>query len=94
MSSLSGPQRKAALRKIVMLAYLRTTDDLSEEQIADKVGFGSPEAMDRQLKSWSLQELLWGGLSAGERTDRERKARQGGGKAKETRPSHSGLHCY
>jgi hypothetical protein len=78
-----------------MLCLLRNNGNWSEADKAEKLGFGSPESMYRQLEIWELSGL--GPQKGVEPPPKapvealtsadERKAWQGGGKAKELPPA-------
>jgi hypothetical protein len=79
-----------AYKKVGMICVLRSEGDRSEGDIAKKAGFGSVEAMHRQLEIWGLAGLL---LPKEEEeapprprapeAQRKRKARRGGGESEE-----------
>ena len=59
MSSQSSPERQRALNVIAILCLLwQKPDEYSEEDIAEKMGFGSAEAMHTQLKHWGVPEWM------------------------------------
>jgi hypothetical protein len=76
-----------------MLCFLRGERRLSEDEIAEKAGFGSAYAMHQQLKVWGLTGLLLpekdeeAPMLKVREADRERKARQGGGEAEDLPPA-------
>jgi hypothetical protein len=77
MDNPTGPEKRRAYQKIAMLAYLRSEGSYTEEQIAERLEFGSPEAMYIQLKNWQLPEWLVGGEETSTSRTPERKARAG-----------------
>jgi hypothetical protein len=50
--------QQAALRKIGVLCILRGEGTYSEDQIAEKLGLGSADAMHIQLSNWGLPDWL------------------------------------
>jgi hypothetical protein len=59
MSSQSNPERQRALDVIAKLCMLRQKPAAySEEDIAEKLGFGSVEAMHTQLERWGVPEWM------------------------------------
>jgi hypothetical protein len=50
MDNPSGPEKRRAYQKLWRLAYLRSEGSYTEEQIAERLEFGSPEAMYIQLR--------------------------------------------
>lgn len=58
MSSLPGTWRRQAYLRIKRFCELRLRGDLSENDIAEELGFGSHEAMRIQLKNWGLSGPL------------------------------------
>ncbi len=72
MDSLSAPQRQEALSKIALLCAKRR-EDLPEEAIADKLGFGSVEAMHIYFDNLELPAWLSGATSRDE-SEKEKQA--------------------
>jgi hypothetical protein len=72
---------------------LRSTGAYSEDELAQKAGFGSAEGMYRQLESWGLSGLLPSGensqavVSGTAKSSGERKPRKGGGEVVELPPA-------
>ncbi len=58
IEALSGATRKEAYWKVEALCFLRAHKNLSEDEIAEKAGFGGTEAMHQQLRIWGLTGLL------------------------------------
>jgi hypothetical protein len=58
MENLPGAGRAEAYEKLKKLCLLRQNTDLTEEQRAQEAGWGSAEAMNRQLKNWGLPGLV------------------------------------
>jgi hypothetical protein len=74
MSSLSEASRREALLKIALLCKLRSEARYSEEEIAEKLGFGSVEAFRIQLGHWQLPEWIGsGGHTAREKVAQEKR---------------------
>ena len=73
----SGAERRQALEALGMLAFLRLDRSYSEDEVAQKLGFGSVEAMRIQLKRWGVPEWMLDEAPANERSavERRRKAR-------------------
>jgi hypothetical protein len=57
MESLSGPERQRAYETVALLCSLRLRG-YTDEQIYEKLHFGSVEAMHQQLTNWQLPGLL------------------------------------
>src|ERR671910_502476 len=74
----SGAERRQALEALGMLAFLRLDRGYSEDEVAEKLGFGSVEAMRIQLKRWGAPEWMLAEAPANERSagERRRKARR------------------
>jgi len=91
MDNPTGPERRRALHVTAILAYLRREGGQTEEEIAEKLEFGSPEAMYRQLQNWGLPAWLVGGDSPkedpGTKPKIARRARKGGGEVVELPPA-------
>jgi hypothetical protein len=77
MESLSGQASKDAHNKIVWVARLRQNGNYSEEEIAEKAGFGSVEAMYVQLRNWNLAGLVPKEEEASSQQPKQRRARTG-----------------
>jgi hypothetical protein len=60
MENPSGAWRRDRYEKICKICYLRLQGNISEEEIATKVGFGSAEVMYEQLRHWGLPGWLVG----------------------------------
>src|SRR5919112_4514365 len=78
----SGPERHRALWAFGTLAVLRMDGNHSEDEIAQKLGFGSVEAMRIQLEGWGvptwmLDEAPTKAHSAVERGRKARRLRRG-----------------
>ena len=74
----SGADRRQALQVLGTLAVLRLDRGYSEDEVAQKLGFGSVEAMHMQLKRWGVPEWMLAEAPANERSavERRRKARR------------------
>jgi hypothetical protein len=92
MNSLPEPassaERRQALQALGMLAFLRLDRSYSEDEVAQKLGFGSVEAMRIQLKrrgvpEWMLDEAPANERSAVERRRKARRSRYGDGASAE-----------
>ena len=77
MESLAGQARKDAHNKIAWIAVLRQDGRYSEEEIAQKSGFGSVEAMYTQLGNWNLQGLVPKEGNVSSQQPKQRKAKAG-----------------
>src|SRR5215212_4172704 len=64
----SGPERRQALETFGILAVLRLDRSCSEDEVAQKVGFGSVEARRIQLKHWGVPEWMMDEAPANERS--------------------------
>src|SRR5215204_4832951 len=64
----SGPERRQALETFGILAVLRLDRSCSEDEVAQKLGFGSVEARRIQLKHWGVPEWMLDEAPANERS--------------------------
>jgi hypothetical protein len=94
MDNLSNLERQRALDVTAKLAYLRRESMYSEEEIAQKLGFGSLEAMRIQLRNWELPKWLMGGLEDETSGKAKRKAREGKGDIVELPPASNALPLF
>jgi len=83
MTSLSGSLQKQAFKTVGHLCGLRHSEAHSEDQIAEKLGFGSAEAMYLQLRNWGIPDWLVYGKPSGQVREtstgkRKRRARRAG----------------
>src|SRR5215218_8775222 len=58
MSDLSAAERDRAVRCIPLAYYLRDKENKSDDQVAEKLGFGSAEAMIHQFRNWDFPDWL------------------------------------
>ena len=58
MSDLSGAERDRAVRCITLAYIQRDIQNKSDDQVAEKLGFGSAEAMRHQFRRWGFPEWL------------------------------------
>jgi hypothetical protein len=77
LHSLAGQAKKEAYNKIARIALLREDGRYSEEEIAQKAGFGSAEAMHTQLSNWGLHGLVPEEAEASSQPPKQRKAKAG-----------------
>ena len=77
MTNLSGPARRTAYQTIKELCFLRLEGVLSKDQIATKLGFGSAEALQIQLKNWGIPDWMIE-AQADKEEEKKRKARSTG----------------
>src|SRR5919202_2492855 len=85
IEALPGAVRREAYDRIGKLCVLRLErNDYSEDEIAERLRFGSAEAMHHQLKAWGLAGLL--PTEEKEREDKLPTAR-GGGERHSLRPA-------
>ena len=75
---MSGAGRRATYEKIQRFCELRLRGNLSENEIAQELGFGSAEAMRIQLKNWGLSGPLVDNDRTGGAGERQRKASTSG----------------
>jgi hypothetical protein len=86
IEDLPGATQRDVYEKIGRLCALRARGGgYSEDEVAEKAGFGSAEAMYQQLKVWGLAGLLPGSTSS--EVDYERKARRGDGQRQDLPPA-------
>src|SRR5215208_3831528 len=64
----SGPERRQALETFGILAVLRLDRSCSEDEVAQKLGFGSVEARRIQLKHSGVPEWMLDEAPANERS--------------------------
>src|SRR5215203_1115216 len=64
----SGPERRQALETFGILAVLRLDRSCSEDEVAQKLGFGSVEARRIQLKHSGVPECMLDEAAANERS--------------------------
>lgn len=57
MEEMSKAQRRELLERVRLLAHVRLEENHSEEEVADKLGFGSVDAL-YQLTQWGLPDWL------------------------------------
>jgi hypothetical protein len=77
MNHMSGPERKEAYLSIGSLCAFRYQGNLTEDDIADKMGFLSAEVMHRRLKDLGIPEWMIGAEEP-KNEGRGRKARSSG----------------
>jgi hypothetical protein len=96
VESLSGPEKQRALEVSTWWCVHCFQEHPIHEELLTKLGFGSVEALRLQLKNWGLPDWLINPREgdkvspegSGEFSDeRERRARQGDGEAKELPPA-------
>jgi hypothetical protein len=99
MSNTSEANRREALLKIGLLCKLRSEDRYSEEEIAEKLDFGSAEALRIQLEHWQLPDwIVFGSQTArqemlqGEAQPRRRG--RSSGQAEEVPPANAGAPLF
>jgi hypothetical protein len=87
IENLPRPTQREVYENLGRLCTLRARrGHYSEEEVARKAGFGSAEAMHRQLKVWGLPGLLPPGSTSPDE-DHTRRARRGGGQSQELPPA-------
>ena len=60
MTGLSTKEQERAIREATLVWHLRNKKDASDEQIAERLEYGSVEALRRQLKNWGLPDWVLG----------------------------------
>jgi len=60
MTSLSVEEQERALREAVLAWHLTNNEGASEEQITERLGYGSVEALRRQLENWGMPDWVVG----------------------------------
>jgi hypothetical protein len=58
MSDLSAAERERAVRCMTLACFLRDKENKSDDQVAEKLGFGSAEAMHHQFRRWDFPDWL------------------------------------
>ena len=91
---MSGPERKRALEAVGLLAVLRLRGDFTEEEIARRLGFSSPEVMRIQLRNWELPRWLTGDPEDETDVEPKRKARGDEGDLVELPPARNALPLF
>jgi len=100
MRSLSGPERQRALQVIAGFCVLQAQPDkYSEKDIAEKLGFGSVEAMHTQLENWEIPEWLGRDLQRGsehatESPKKRKRQARGTGDAEEVPRAREALSLF
>ncbi len=82
----SASEQQRVFFKIGAFAYMRH-EGYTEEKIAEKLEFGSVEAMRIQLRSWGLPGWMVGDPERDVAVPKARKARAGAGKPVELPPA-------
>ena len=75
--TLAGPASEDAYNKIGWVLVLQKEGIYSDEEIAQKVGFGSVEAMHTQLGDWGLPGLLPERTVSSSQQPKQRNAKSG-----------------
>jgi len=60
MMGLSTREQERAIREATLVWHLRNNERASAEQIAERLAYGSVEALRRQLKNWGLPDWVLG----------------------------------
>ena len=60
MMGLSTKEQERAIREATLVWHLRNNERASAEQIAERLAYGSVEALRRQLKNWGLPDWVLG----------------------------------
>jgi hypothetical protein len=60
MMGLSTKEQERAIREATLVWHLRNNERASAEQIAERLSYGSVEALRRQLKNWGLPDWVLG----------------------------------
>jgi hypothetical protein len=60
MMDLSTKEQERAIREATLVWHLRNNERASAEQIAERLAYGSVEALRRQLKNWGLPDWVLG----------------------------------
>jgi hypothetical protein len=92
MNHMSRPVRKEAYLSIEKLCAFRRQGNLSEDEIANKLGFPSAEVMHRYLKNLGLPDWMIGAEEPKDK-DRGRKARYSGEEV-ELPPAMNAEHLF
>jgi hypothetical protein len=58
MGSLSAAEQERAVRDVLLAHFQRVKDNKSDDLIAEKLGYGSTEAMHHQFKLWGFPDWL------------------------------------
>lgn len=97
MESLSGPKLRETLEKVAVLGFLRSRTNDTEEVIAAKLEFGSPDAMYLELERLGLPPWLVrpeGGGAQSRELWKRRKARSVRGEAQELPPAKAAAPLF
>jgi hypothetical protein len=92
MSDLSAAERERAVRFITLAYYLRENEGKSDDQVAEKLGFGSAEAMIRQFRNWDFPDWLVHSKPPG--PDRPKRQPRKLGTPRELPPSRAAMELF
>src|SRR5215203_5294241 len=71
MMGLSTKEQERAIREATLVWHLRNNERASAEQIAERLEYGSVEALRGQLKNWGLPDWVLGEESETNRTKKK-----------------------
>ena len=70
MASVSNQERERALKTVALWCISQIKSVKPEENVLEELGFGSVEAMGKQLANWGLPDWLTGGATNGSEPDK------------------------
>src|SRR5215204_1724425 len=92
MSDLSAAEQERAGRCIALTYLLRYWEGKSDDQIAEKLGFGSAEAMLHQFRNWGFPD--WLVSSKPPEPDRPKRQPRKSGTPQELPPAHAAMALF
>jgi hypothetical protein len=92
MSDLSAAERDRAVRCITLAYLLRDKENKSDDQVAEKLGFGSAEAMIHQFRNWRFPD--WLVSSKPPEPDRPKRQPRKSGTPRELPPARAAMALF
>jgi len=92
MSDLSATERDRAVRCIALAYLLSDKQNKSDDQVAEKLGFGSAEAMIHQFRQWGFPD--WLVSSNPPEPDRPKRRPRKSGTPQELPPAHAAMALF
>jgi hypothetical protein len=95
MASVSNQERERALKAVAFWCISQVKGVEPEENVLKELGFGSVEAMHKQLANWGLPDWLAGGApNSSEQDEQERRARTASEEPTELPAAYSALPLF
>jgi len=92
MSNLSAAEEERAVRELTLTYHQRVYKNQSDDQIAEKLGYGSAEAMIHQFKRWGFPD--WLVSSAPPKPDRPKRQPRKSGTPQELPPARAAMALF